>query len=124
MEKLNIQDLLPGHWIRSYGENDQILDIDQDEDGKWWFFAKEHNAWCDCDEIYPIPLDSYILEETGFIKVADGSYVMDDVKLYPGFKIIQCGKRLIYSSESTIAAHQLQDIFRLCRIKKEIKGLI
>lgn len=147
MEKLNCKSLMIGDWVLHEGEPYQIRQLGifgENRDGE------DYPAVCigkpkgvglivEINEIEPIPLTSEILEKNGFIKVEHYypyptyEYKVESLKFvvraaFPkGSKATKRTKPFTevdaewcwYNNDCEFL-HNLQQVMRLCRIKKEI----
>ena len=67
---MDVRDLMIGDFIFSKGnEIHTVQGLDEDVNGRWWYYSPEHQSWCAVDEAKPIPLTPEILEKNGFTEV-------------------------------------------------------
>lgn len=130
---MKAQELLIGDFVFSKGKDiHTVQGLDEDENGRWWYYSPEHQAWCAVDEAQPIPLTPEILEKNGFEKNSANYYriVINKKLAGDGFEMqeISVSEKnllLIFTSTCDVRinikhVHELQHVLRLCGIDKEI----
>ena len=117
---MKANELMIGDIVEWCGEYHTIGSLDQSEDGRWWYYSKEHQAECTLDDAKPIPLTSEILEKNFVNERRNGyiSWIKDeycetcfDIEMLINSTIIE--KQFEY-------VHKLQHALRICGIEKEI----
>lgn len=142
MEKLNINSLMLGDWVKHPKGQNRITQI-QDNRVVFTDYSDDINGACDIDEIKPIPISSEILEKNGFQKFdfpkVKGQHKWSCQTKAMSWMSLWCrilddnpsdGWMIeIFSPTSSICVkidyiHELQHAIRLCHIDKEINQVV
>lgn len=136
MAEMKIRELNIGDWVQyqfpEIGKNSiQVNSIDE-EDNHIGAGGVGASVWSDVSSFKPIPLTPEILEKNGFVKWQGGLVLIGDeisCRYEDGNLTIEQGyrdndgvlvERLLVNIECK-AVHQLQHVFRLAGVEKDIK---